>query len=727
MIWKDRLQFGFCSIAISIVIVLGVVRNPEPWQAPFFSASRFDAQTGIVANHIQAAIGHPIDCLVWPGLSGVAMGGVSLRWVGLDSTNLPPSGRDNAEQWYNLLNQAGKVGNFIALCGILVLAISLLWFVWSVTGWKLLAFTSAAFFAASQSAITQSGWVRTEGWSAAFVVLAFCFLAPEIRAWLDGRQSVGEGWVKYLRWMLSGFFITSGLLSKMNAFPAMIGWILVFLMLAAVQNPAKICKMSRMVIMVIPILIFPYFAQSFPSEVVWAGVSEYDAHTAELLGKGRWGLFFWGIAFACWIPLLIELTTYSIAKNFENQNFLKITRGWSLLASFGITGGILSMYFWVVLISPTLALFQTQLSRVLVMVAATLLGSSPYAQADRAIKDTLAYIWNSGKELSGPTLYDFGKALGWDRLELSSINSSTVAILMTISALFIFSCNKFKKGRRSIALGVVFLGVFILSEIATSLRGVFIVDFRYYIYSGIFAILAICLALTALRYGFSQSKKTVLLVNGLLVVICLATFSHIAQGGSLPRTQMAWYGRQISIGEKTAPSFFRMAGFHPNFSDWRMITKWADFNWSEAQLNSVVNSLPAGYVAGASEQSGVVITATQIETENRFQWRSKIDLPASRNHRLHLTIAAELVAFPKNNVPNIGLQAVDRSSGKVTQMKWSTISSDWEPQANPVEFAASLTINPRTEDAYIMLDWLAEKKGAWAQIIDLGLGTIEIP
>ena len=139
----DFLVFGL----LILVVAAQIFKDPSPWRDAFYESARFDGQLGIAANYTQAAIGRPVDCLIWLGLPGIAMGGLAVKITGLAKNLLTKENKIivSETESYRLLNRVSKTRqhSVSATAGVVLLVCSTYVIVLGITSKRGLSFLAS--------------------------------------------------------------------------------------------------------------------------------------------------------------------------------------------------------------------------------------------------------------------------------------------------------------------------------------------------------------------------------------------------------------------------------------------------------------------------------------------------------------------------------------------------------------------------------------------------------
>ncbi|MEI8309171.1 MAG: hypothetical protein WCH98_00285 [Verrucomicrobiota bacterium] len=724
-------SFALC-LALILVIGAQAVRDTSPWLEPFFKAARFDAQTGISANLVQAARGDHIDCLVWPGLPNAALGGAVLAAAGITMPEKVEGGSAK-RPFYEALNRASQIGNLLGIPAVVLLVIATFFILAGIGGSRAIAFIAAAYLAVSQISSTNLGWVRTEAWSLVFLALALWLLAPWVRSWV--LNAVPGKVVPAWRLVAAGFFLSSALLEKINVLPG-VAVVALLAIVVAVQisqaaDERRFQKSIRLWSLA-AFLLVPWWGLRMPGATFWAGVSDFDAGSAQALGTFRWAIFVGFMILLSLAPLALvvseRLTSRILARIFTAPAapLLSVARALAIL----IAGGYAALYFWCALISRSWESFQSHVMHVLVMVAAAVLGASPYSQVKLAWPDVWNYIWNSGLQLARPNFADLLLPLGWgfDRADWINITSLVLVCMVAGGVVCLLRRVRRIPVSHALVLAYAFSAAMLASEYLTSTRGALALDFRYYAYAGWFGILALAFFVLAWR---PVTTSHMVLFSGwtisVLLSIVLVGFGLLH--GMPTGSQNAVFGRQIYIGARTAPSLFKNAGIVAEPADWRALLDWTPVPVG-SHLQEQIGSSPAGggcFSVQPLDQMGVRLQALNPSPGWRLQVRVPVDLPQNLSPHSMLALSAYLQSSQSKRIPNIGLLIENKQTGEPVYQQWAIISSAWEPGPVPVEYAVAARIDPAIHRAFFLIDWAPREPGETMSVLQPAAGVMEIP
>ncbi len=718
-------------LCMALILVIGaqVVRDSSPWLEPFFKAGRFDAQTGISGNLMQAASGDHVDCLLWPGLPNAALGGAVLAATGAtmpENTN----GGLGKRVFYEALNRASQVGNLLGIPAVVLLVLATFFILAGICDSRAIAFPAAVYLAVSQISSTNLGWVRTEAWSLTFLAFALLLLVPGVRAWIRREAPTRP----FPAWTmgLAGFFLASSLLDKINVLPGVAAVALLAVTLALQYDVASEIRKSALYWSLAVLLLVPWWGLRMPGTEFWRGVSDFDAGSAQELGGVHWNIFVGCMVIISLAPLALVLLEQLVAKmtlkffRFPSSTLLSVARALALL----IGGGYAALYFWSTLISRNWESFQSHVTHVLVMIAATAFGASPYAQNKMSWPDILNYTWNSGVQLGRPNFADILSPLGWSFDRAGWINvTSLVLVCMVIGAV---SCllllSRRKAVPRALILAYAGAAAMLASEYLTSSRGALALDFRYYAYAGWFGILALAFfALAWMPVPMNRIAQLSGWTTSAVFSIILMAFGlfHGMPSGS----QNALFGRQIYIGGRTAPSLFKKAGIIPEPADWRVLLDWKPILLG-SHLRDQIGSNPGlegRFAVEPPDQAGIQLRALNPSPDWRLQLRVPIDLPQNLTTRSMLALSAYLYSSRPISIPSIGLLIENKQTGEAVFQQWGIISSAWEPGPVPEEFAVAAKIDPAVHRAFFLLDWAPQQTGETMSVLQPSVGLMEIP
>lgn len=727
-VWKSAVVGGALCLILTLLVAANIWRDPSPWEDPFFFSGRFDAQAGIVGTYIQAAQGTRVDCLVWPGLPGLARGALLLKTLKLDTSQqfAEPAGK---LPFYSLLAKASAWSNTLAVLGMLILVLATFWFVGGIGQSRLTAFAAAVYLAVSQMCSTQIGWARTEAWSLAFLALAMLVMLPEIKRWLWCVQPrVLLCRLAGLRVVLFGFLASSAVLDKVLVAPAAVCLSVFYLWVSRVNSAAPPVSTRNpkgdIAWCLIPLLLCPWWALSFPSKEFWTTVSMYDASSAELLGPMKWYLFASGLVLLAALPALFFLSSRLLRDcSARPEQVAPIALAFAQLAS----GGLLSLYFWVAVIAPSFSYFRSTVSHVLTMLAASFLGASPYAQAQSGLLAATSYFWESGAVLGRPNLFDVWSAIGFPVPALKWVNPASISSLFAVAAVALIISNwpATPRIRRFMTLALLFFAIMVFSDFLASTRGALGLDFRYYIYSGWFGIVGIALfcsgALPAVKAPRAHLAAQIVFSA---FSVCLVVFGLLV--GTPSASQQALFGRQIHVGSLTAPNLFRKAGIAPDSSDWRVLMEWSRVDAEEAFLKLTASDPGTASKFGHSREmnDGLSVTCLKVGAPDRLQVKIPVEAIPQASGQCTLALSGYLQCSVAERIPSIGLLVENRYTGKVTQYRWAVVSSAWGPGKDPVEYAVAVPFLPSNEHAFVLIDWAPIAKGEKMTIQNLSTGVM---
>ena len=731
--WKSALADASLCLVLTFLVAANIWRDPSPWVDPFFQSGRFDAQVGIVGTYIQAAQGERVDCLVWPGLPGIARGALLLKTMKDDTSSqqklAEPAGK---LEFYSLLARASAWSNTLAVPGMLALVLATFWFVGALGNSRLLAFSASAYLAVSQMCSTQIGWARTEAWSVAFLALAMLVILPDIKRWLWCEQpQITLSRPGGMRVVVFGFLVSSAILDKVLVAPAAV-CLSVFFLWISQKNPGHALasapsRKEAVVWCFFPLFLCPWWALSFPSKEFWITVSMYDASSADLLGPVKWSLF------AAAIVLFAVLPAFFFAVFFFCKRYWNVdgTRMQALLPSVNnfarlISGCLIALYFWAAVISPNITYFKDTVNHVLVMLAASVLGASPYAQAQSGFLAAFTYFWNSGAELGRPNLLDFADAVGFAVPALRWVNPASISLVIGLSAIALIVAKRHSSpvASKFALLATLFFALMFLSDFLASTRGALGLDFRYYIYSGWFGLIGIALFFSSLRTIAKSRATSAISVILALFVAAVVLFGFLA--GTPSGNQQALFGRQIHIGALTAPNVFRKAGIVPDTSDWRLFFTWhpVDAGKDLANLLAADPAAAARFKVEPSAGTEVSVRCLQADKPDRLQLRNPIEIDSQPAEQCTLALSGYLQSTSPERIPSIGLVVESKETGKVTQYRWAIVSSAWGPEDEPVEYAVAVPFRPSTERAFLLVDWAPSQAGETMSIHELSIGLM---
>lgn len=730
--WKSALADASLCLVLVCLVGANIWRDPSPWVDPFFQSGRFDAQVGIVGTYIQAAQGERVDCFVWPGLPGVARGTLLLKALKLDTSPVQQVAEPARRRaFYSLLGQASAWSNALAVPGMLILVLATYWFIRAVGKSRLPAFAASAYLAVSQMCSTQIGWARTEAWSIAFLALAMLVMVPDIKRWLwcaqpetDLRRPAGLGIA------LFGFLASSAILDKVLVAPAAVCLSVFYLWVLQMrlgQGPASPrIRRGAIAWSLLPLLLCPWWALSFPSKEYWSTVSMYDASSAELLGQARWNLFAGGIVLLALLPAIL-VSAFSFLKRLFTGAGVVAEAIVSAALSFALllSGGLVALYFWVALISPDLAYFQSTVSHVMTMLAASFLGASPYAQAQSGLFAAIAYFWDSGAALGRPNLFDLAGAAGFAVPALRWVNPASVSSVIGLSAIALIVAKRpsFPATSRFAFLALLFFALMLLSDFLSSTRGALGLDFRYYIYSGWFGIVGMALFCSgALPESAASSVRRVSRLAIASFSTCMVIYGLFV--GMPSASQQALFGRQIHVASLTSPNLFRKAGIVPDSSDWRLLLAWSPVDADKDFIKHAEGDPGAGsrFERLPDAGAGLSLRCLKAGSPERLQMKIPVGISPQAPEQCTLALSGYLHSTEPGRIPSIGLVVESAETGKVLQYRWAIVSSAWGPGDEPVEYAVAVPFRPPTERAFVLIDWAPLQMGEQMTIRNLSLG-----
>jgi hypothetical protein len=732
--WQGVLTDVLFCLLLTCLVAANIWRDPGPWVDPFFQSGRFDAQIGIVGTFIQAAEGERVDCLVWPGLPGLARGAMLLKTLKLDTSpvhQLAEPARKRA--FYSLIAKASAWSNAVAVPGMLILVLATFWLIRAVGNTRLPAFAASAYLAVSQMCSTQIGWARTEAWSLAFLALAMVMMVPEIKRWLQGGACGPDSCrLTGLRVVLCGFFAASAILDKVLVAPAVVCLSVFFIWILWKQSRQALFssrnQSGAMAWCLLPVLLCPWWALAFPSKEYWSTVSMYDASSAELLGPMKWHLFAAGLVFLAVMPAILFFGI-TFLRRYWNKAHVRVEGILPVVFVIArlITGGLAALYFWAAIISPNWAYFQSTVSHVLTMLAASFLGSSPYAQAQSGLFAAIAYFWNSGAELGRPNLFDLANVAGVAIPALRWVNPASVSSVFGLLAVVLIVSKKLSSptALRFTCVALLFFALMLVSDFLASTRGALGLDFRYYIYSGWFGIVGLALFCSGVVPAGTSSPR------GRAINISLAVFSIAIVGfglfvGTPSASQLALFGRQIHVGALTAPNLFRKAGVLPDSSDWRLLLSWCPVNAQKdfQTLASVNSDAASRFEREPDPEGGLSVRCMRSGSPERLQMRNSIEIAPQQSERCTLALSGYLHSTHPEHIPSIGLVVENKTTGKVMQYRWAIVSSAWGPGDDPVEYAVAVPFQPSAERAFVLVDWAPVQAGERMTIRNLAFGLM---
>ena len=218
----------------------------------------------------------------------------------------------------------------------------------------------------------------------------------------------------------------------------------------------------------------------------------------------------------------------------------------------------------VFLISTTISQFKLHVTQTLVMVASTLFGANIFAQTHVGFLGVIHYMFESGRILARPNLADLSGLLNLQAEILNSVNSTILAMTLSLLMVVCFLTTKSKAERiaRLSFLAIGCLGLMMVSDYLASTRGVYEVDFRYFAYAGWFGLISISCILCAIL-DLTKGSWLLVLVRCTGVLFGMALILFDLKGGVESRNENALFGRQIYIAPQCAPNLFKEAGIAP--------------------------------------------------------------------------------------------------------------------------------------------------------------------
>jgi len=718
-VWID---VAACVLLLSI-LAAHVIRDPSPWTEPFYSAARFDGQAGVAGLFVQAAQDRRVDHLLWPGLPMVAMGG----WI-IDATNLDHALDDGVApkpEFYQTLDAVSRAGNVLGLLGVALLVLATYFLLLRFYQSRFLALVLAAYLAASQSAITQLGWVRSEVWSITFFAFALLVIAKPAGQSFS-RKPASEPTPAV--WALAGFLMGSALLSRINILFAVLGAaaLIVWIALGArgAPEPPRVTT-KTFLLAAIPLLLLPWYAFAYPGTAFWQSVSHYDRVTATALPEFRWSLSIGAIVLLSALPLILAALGWFL------QGRTGRPRQWaapldlaSRVGSGLLTGGILALLLWCAALGGP---FIMHTRHVLATMVSTLNGVGPYLKAPPTVSDALSYIWDAGQTLGRPNAADLAGFLGLDQSALELLNPTTIAMAFGLAA-FLLGVVTFRQNRSGPGLALLaaaWIGLMMLTEYLAATRGEFL-DFRYYAFTQWYAIMAVGASIAVIRMSVPSPafRKFAAVAASVFAAVLVV---HAAAGDLRTASQKALFGRQIDVAGKTAPSLFEAFSLEPQAADWReQLPLWTEIR-IDGPISSHAVSPPeaAEHFTMLRKESGAVMLRSLSGREGgRLILRVPVDdLNVSADGCL-VVLRADLLLEEgiKSGLPTMGLR-VQSSNEDRPELHWASVSSHWSPWKGWVTHAASAsTDNPETEYSLI-LSWQPRTKGEAIRLDNIAAGV----
>jgi len=721
-----------CMLLLSI-LAAHVIRDPSPWTESFYESARFDGQLGVAGLFAQAAAGEHVDHLLWPGLPILAMGRAVASIVKFDRAKiLEQSPREAERTFYGQLDTISRVSNGLGFLGVFVLVVTSYFLVVFLFNSRAGGFALAAYLAASQTAVTQIGWIRSEVWSLSFLALALLTIAPSLRNWLVGAarnhdQSRSESWIRPL---LFGFFLGSACLSKMNVLPAavVLGLAWVALEMGGAQPGSQASRASYGWFL-LPLLLLPWCAMSYPSPDFFRGVSEYDAAQAARLSQTEWQWWMAAMVALALPPVFVGLLSALLSRVKQHQLADKL-RQVAPAGAVVLSGGLAALLIWTALISAGWAGFRVHLQHLLVTLPAAF--ESPYLEKRPEPPEVLTYLWNAGAELGRPHGGDFLNPGMESLLFLERVNPTSLALLTVLGiglgAALIPWARGDRRMRRHAILATGFGCLLLLSEYIAAARAQF-VDFRYYAYAlwfGLFAIAAGMTGIIRLVLG-KQARR----VAGALVMALGLLFTAHAYGWGVPTaSQRALYGRQIDVGARTAPSLFDALRISPDTDDWKYQQSLIRFDLAPAFEAEAENSADfRGRFQWEKKQDGSLRVVSLTDGAPHRLWlrlplpeevRNKLIEQTDRDLCLSVRFTRELGEL--GSQPVMGFRLFDAQAEPKVVSHWAAISSSWHASDENVEFASEIDVDLRRQAPSVVLSWQPAFVGDAFTIRDLMLG-----
>ena len=722
---------GLVICLLLLVVATQIIRDPSPWRDQFYEAARFEGQLGIAGNYTQAASGRSVDCLIWPGLPGIAMGGLLVKITGVTNELISKDHKIKvpATELYKILNNVSKIGNILAVVGVILLVLGTYALILGITSRRGVSFLTSLYLGSSQIVATQVGWLRPEVWSLSFLVLAFIAILPELRDWInnDSNRSVHKGLA--LRQFLGGFFVASAMLEKINVVPGVM--IYGVLCLAIIWQSKINYKKSSVrpvkndiIWLFLPIILLPWWAFVFPDKSFWNTVSVFDSGTAAALGVRKWHEFTAILILLSFIPLASWITTAFIKRlNRKNDKYDRLHEEALTLGRL-TAGGLFALILWGSLISKSLNQFQLHITQTMVMIASTLFGANIFAQTHVGCVGIIHYIVESGKLLSRPNLADAADLLN-QHLDISNLFNSTfvaTAMAMWVAVRLMTSIDKSKHMIRLTVFGIGFWILMIASDYLASTRGVYDVDFRYFAYAGWFGLIsAACSFSVILELSKSPRTSIVMRCAGVLFGITLSLI--LIKGGIQTRSENALFGRQIYIAPQCAPNLFKDAGFVPKRSDWHLLLSWKAVDFPKViQEEGDTPERIRQFNCRTLDDNSIIVKHEATPSPKCLQLKIPIEVNQSGMSANTIVVKALLQSSHQNRMPAVGISTEDRKTGSVMQSKWANISSAWGPGVEPEEYACSVPFDPKKQNVFVNIYWGPKEKDESISIKDLAVG-----
>ena len=725
--WLDVM---LCSCLI-LILLTHIRHDSSPWRDPFYDSARFDGQLGVAGNYMQAALGYQVDCLAWPCLPNVAMGGLMVNAAGFGIKN---RGNERVhavkkKSLYAKLDQIGRLGNMLAFVGVALWVVFSYFLLLGVFQDRVLAFLPSAYLASSQIAATQIGWLRPEVWSLTFLVLGFLMLLPDFRQWiwnLDCPPTRHE----LLRVFLAGFFSSTALLEKINVAPAVIMFVILVLVVFYSKTPQEkqLNKATCVLLGVLPVLLLPWWAFVFPDQLFWKNVSHFDADTVSGFSIERWNVFIALLTCLAAIPIL-GITTSRVlfmAHAISLELFRKVDRIFLLIAGI-ISGGFAALILWCALISQSFESYRLNVTHILSIVGATFFGVNPYAQTKIGINAAITYIWHSGAALSRPNLFDFLSICGINTQYTQLLNVTSVTLFMGafVAIFMVLPVVRNVNFWRASSIGYLFFGLMMVSEYLSAKRGVFSADFRYYAYGGWFGVMAIAFFSGALIFNNTNiSALRSIRITVVLLSLILILFDVLI--GVSAASQNALFGRQIFIASQMCPNLFHTAGVVAESADWHLFLEWKPLAiFSELELIKRKDAVfSSRFTWSTPDENSVKMNLSEEGVPQSFQMKTPVSLDQyGYSGERSVVIRALLQSSHPERMPAIGLAVEDKITGKVVSDRWALISSAWVPGTKPEEYACEVRFDPRKQKIFFKIYWGPKDVGENILIQDLEIGT----
>lgn len=701
-LWAD---VGVCLLLVSI-LVAHVVRDPSPWTEPFYSGARFDGHAGLAALFSEASHGRRVDHLLWPGLPVVAMGGMVARAPHVQSDPI-----ESPEALYQTLDRINRAANSLGILGVWLLVTLTYFLIRELLRSRLIAAVMALWLAVSQSAVTQLGWTRSEVWSLAFLAAALLVISPSITRWLRAEPGLLTPWWRGLAF---GALLGSALLSKSNIIPG-IGAAGILFLTVSISNPVGPSHgwpaRWKVVTVLLPVALFPWWALQPPSPEFFHRVSHYDRVTVLALSNSQWVASMVTLALVVTLPaLLLGASRLLGALPQPPQRLNAQLESLSPTLATVLTGGILSFFGWIGLLSGNLEVLGAHTRHVLSTLIATSHRVGPYFKTDPSIETAVEYLVSAGQKLGKPTGADLAAPLGFPTDGLAWLNPTTVGIgLPILAASFLLASGGGGRPveRRHTALALGSAVLLISSECLSAVRGEFL-DFRYYVYAHWFACVGAGAAGSALlgMLGGHHLTRPMGRVAGFALVLILA-FYGLALGPPTAN-QNAKFGRQIDVARLTAPSFFRTHGYEPQVEDWKLLLDhWREVEFETAFVRAMRRE-GSPFLVRVTQAGGAQVDTGKAAPSEYLEYFFPLpiaegDIPPDCS-LLVVYAEIELGHGAASSQPYFGLKVSDEGPDR-RQPRRSVHSSTWHPTQGWVSYAVAVAPRGEASTARIYLGW----------------------